>query len=591
MNPKTSIPAGFVPDAPDGFIPDAPDQGQPQPMMAAHEPEHLNTPLNRSDAAFLSLLTAGMGFKPVTPGTAAAVTAPMARALPAIASNAPLLVPGAGIPARIALGGAGGAAGGAARDFLLHSMGQPTPQTPGGEALSIAKEGGLGAGLQGMGEGLSALAGRVSPPLMAQALRVTQRLEREFPQVAFIREALERGINVNPGDLLASGTERQATSSSGRLRQAALRSAENADNLLSEATARTRSVPDVRDVPHTTTTNVVKPGVPRLVPKTVLETRSVPANLQETAPIGDVASVFRDEVQSHAGIHDAAEKLGMDPDALMEIIRNPKPRTEDLVVALRDHGLTAPKIAELRETYLPGLERADNFRSAMMEVVQPHDIFELQASPDRVIPTTTTIHVPTVVGTKDVPALRYSANDLTEGVSTLLSRMRSSTAAGADRAEVQSYLEQFLADHPGALTPTEANDIKQFAQTASKSAIAGRNAGERTVAQNPNWQLFNDAIQRTIRQRLEQDVAGLAGANKETQALLGLSKAFRAAESRMGPPLTHPVEALSWHLGASPAALSRLANVSADPAVQAALRNNLLPRAVVAGIEQINQNP
>lgn len=427
--------------------------------------------------------------------------------------------------------GLGAEAGQGARDFIRHALGLPTPQN---EGVAILAQGALNTGAGLAGEGAAAAANKLAPGLMEQALRGYQAIESKFPQVSAIREALERAVNVDRGDITQPLAQR--ASSSNRVKQAMFDSAKKADQLLSGADAATTQNP----------VSLIKPQT-----SVSLNPTQVPSS---PAPIQETAGTFLGEVQAHSAIHDAALNAGVDPDMLLRVLRDPNPSITD-ISELWKHGLDSKALDGLREL-TPLIDRADQARSAMQTIFQP---------------AAKTTMVPAGQGSVTAPALRYTADDITSGVRDLLAKMkRSSTSASPDMGEIQGYLDQFMQDHPGMLKPSEADEIRQFAGTAAKNAIASRTAGgsAAAAATSPNWQLFNDAIQKTVRGRLASDVAGLAAQNSNTQQLMALARVLANAEKQMGPPMTKPVAAAAWRLGASPEGLSRIANALNNPMLQ-----------------------
>lgn len=133
---------------------------------------------------------------------------------------------------------------------------------------------------------------------------------------------------------------------------------------------------------------------------------------------------------------------------------------------------------------------------------------------------------------------KYTAHDALTEVQSLMNDLEASTSKGVDQKEVLDLVDAFINDHPGLLSAEEFNRIKQFAQSASKNTIQGRQSGGRVAASDPNYRVFNDSIQKGIRKRLAADIPGLDKANARTKDLIMLRKVNQAIEDYAPAPVT-----------------------------------------------------
>lgn len=107
------------------------------------------------------------------------------------------------------LGGYPGAIGGAA---VGGGLGEGAREILSGERLDpsrIAREGGLQGGYEAVGGAIGKLAGRAAVPLMKRALRPSQRILREFPDV--VETTLRRDLPVTPGGVAKASGLREAS--------------------------------------------------------------------------------------------------------------------------------------------------------------------------------------------------------------------------------------------------------------------------------------------------------------------------------------------------------------------------------------------
>jgi hypothetical protein len=207
----------------------------------------------------------------------------------------------------------------------------------------------------------------------------------------------------------------------------------------------------------------------------------------------------------------------------------------------------------------------------------------------------------------------------------LIDQIGAIPAGSAEERALSTYIDDYLARHPGPLTPLALKEMKQAAQQISSGLFDAAAKGGVVGAEAGTYGKFNQAIAKDAQAALET-IPGVGAGEKEVQSLIGAGKAMRQIVRR--PPgvgmrivpkatglmsavigelllphggtisdvgrtaIEYGVGDLLGHFAASPEMLSRGALVLTQPQIAALFRQSpRLAAEVLSRMEQYANTP
>jgi len=162
-------------------------------------------------------------------------------------------------------------------------------------------------------------------------------------------------------------------------------------------------------------------------------------------------------------------------------------------------------------------------------------------------------------------------------------------AGSAEEKALGNYIDDYLARHPGPLSPQALKDMKQAAQQISDPIMKAESMGNVVGAEANTYGKFNKAVATGAQNALETKISteagfapGMAAAEGETKDMIGAARAIKAAA---GKGYSLPTEmSLIGASGALAAALSPTVRGKKDAGLPRELAQGVIEYMVTRGM-------
>ena len=432
----------------------------------------------------------------------------------------------------------GAATGNAAKQIWRQNitMADPEPSLA-QSAGSMLFDATLNKGLEvGGGWAAKKMAGAV-PELMERGLKLTKAVRERFPQLDFIRAALEENVPFRhvPG---------QAGVGESIFDTRASQSNDVADALVDQA-VRSRKA---------TTTTVTSPQSPLVVQP------HVPNPNAPVAPsIPQMNAAAQNAWSAQQVITQIAERRGLEPAMLIQ-------RATDDLSSMPWLSQEERDLVRQQGQVILEHQRLQNLQQAAYSGGgQP----ALVPGQQRAIPVLATNRI---AGT--APANSYMPGDVSDPILAEIEKLRRvSSRPGRDTGQMEGMLSDMTDNGVWPHDPAEERQAVRYAQSQAEPAYRAQARGEPLLPEVSNEALFNFARARGGNAVLRRDIPGYKDANAMTQRFMALAEAYANAEKLGGPAvIPNPLARLYWELTSSPEALRRTAMAFNNPATQDAVK-------------------
>ena len=138
----------------------------------------------------------------------------------------------------------------------------------------------------------------------------------------------------------------------------------------------------------------------------------------------------------------------------------------------------------------------------------------------------------------------FTADQVAKPVLDLVDDIAKQPLSQSDMARLTGMLDEFMAQHPGLLTPRAVKDLKQRAQAIAKPIFKAQRKGFPVASDQPLTARFHEAVAGGAKEALET-IPGVKGGEKLTQELIGAKRAITQAERRRLPLAVEGISAAS----------------------------------------------